>query len=194
MTIKAIALKVFPEYSGRKFAVRVSDAPINCASYWEGGSRDYFRFYSLADGRVSTEVPSQSAFDRPVQGIDAVVMPEGFICVRHSIFCGKDSGITLIVRPENAAKYLPAPIELSREEQIVLIATCSFKSSYAGQSNYRFHEAHGDTGITSQDWESAKASLITRGMLNKAGAITNDGRNALTGLPNWYSFRKVAVT
>jgi hypothetical protein len=33
--------------------------------------------------------------------------------------------------------------------------------------------------MSREQWEEAKASLISKGLLNKAGAITVNGRNAL---------------
>ncbi|KPL05710.1 hypothetical protein AMJ85_11125, partial [candidate division BRC1 bacterium SM23_51] len=48
---------------------------------------------------------------------------------------------------------------------------------YAGISNYRFHEAHRQTGITLEQWERGKRALIAKKLLNRAGAATNDGRN-----------------
>ena len=57
---------------------------------------------------MSSQVPAQSAFDKPLSGVKEVTLPLGFACIKHSIFCGRDTGITIIVRPENAAKFLPA--------------------------------------------------------------------------------------
>jgi hypothetical protein len=105
--IRKIVSRAYPSYRGRKFRLNVSDSPINCASYWDGGSRDYFCFANLATGEVSQQLPAQSAFDRPIRGIQDVTLPPGFVCVEHSIFCGKDIGITIHVLPENAAKFLP---------------------------------------------------------------------------------------
>ena len=45
-------------------------------------------------------------------------------------------------------------------------------------NNYRFHEANRETGIDSGSWASAKAALIGRKLLNRAGAITVSGKNA----------------
>jgi hypothetical protein len=105
--VKRIAKLAFPEYKGRKFAFDVQNYPLDMRSYWDGGSRDYYKFVSLADGRVSMEVPVQSAFDPKISGLDSVTIPEGFVAVRHSIFCGKDSGLTVIANPANLSKLLP---------------------------------------------------------------------------------------
>ena len=106
--IKTLVSKAYPSYRGRKYRLTVSDSPINCASHWDGGSRDYFVFANLATGEVSSQVPAQSAFDKQISGVQDVRLPAGFVCIEHSIFCGKDSGITIHVLPENAAKFLPA--------------------------------------------------------------------------------------
>lgn len=187
--LRRIAFATFPDYTGRKLKLSVSDAPVNCASYWEGGSRSYFRFLNLSTLAVSDEVPAQSAFDTPVRGLDSVQLPPGFACIEHSIFCGKDTGLTVHIRPENAARLLPAKQEVSRQERIVLTATRSFKNSYAGQSNYRFQEANRETGITAQEWETAKVSLSSKGLLDARGAITATGKNAC-GTEQLYQLRQ----
>lgn len=105
--IKTLVSKAYPEYRGRKFFLQVTDAPIDCASYWDGGSRDYFTFANLSTGEVSQAAPAQSGFDRPVSGLDSVLIPENFACIKHSFFCGKDTGITIYIRTSNAAKFLP---------------------------------------------------------------------------------------
>ncbi len=187
-TIRNIVSATFPNYRGRKFRLNVSDSPLNVRSSWDGGSRSYYRFVNLATLQTSSEVPAQSAFDQPIVGADAVVLPDGFACVEHSIFCGNDAGITIHIRPENGARFLPAPVELTREQRIVLVATRSLKSSYQGISNYRFVEANRDTGISREQWETAKAELITRELLDSRGALTVAGRNA-AGRDSLYSFR-----
>lgn len=105
-TVKQIKAATFPEYNGRRFFLMVSEAPINCASYWDGGSRSYFRFVNLATMESSVLAPAQSAYDQTVKGLDAVELPVGFACVEHSFFCGRDGGLTIHIRPENAAHLL----------------------------------------------------------------------------------------
>jgi hypothetical protein len=176
--VQDIIGKTFPDYKGRKITVEVCDHPINCASYWDSGCRDYFRFLCIETMKASAEVPAQSAFDKPIAGIDAVKLEPGIVCVKHA-FHGQHSYITILVHPDNAAKLLPdTNIDLTIDEQIVLVATRSLKSSYAGISNYRFHEAR-STGITLERWDAAIASLITKKYLDKRKAITNEGRNAI---------------
>lgn len=62
---------------------------------------------------------------------------------------------------------------------MVLAATRGLKSSYAGIKNYRFHAARESTGITEPEWNQAKDACMAKGLLNRAGAISDDGRNAI---------------
>lgn len=106
--IRSIVAKAYPEYKGRKFFLSVTDAPLDVRSYWDEGSRTYYTFANLATGEVSQQVPAQSAYDKQIGGANAVSLPQGFACVTHSYYCGRDCGVTIIVNPENAAKFLPA--------------------------------------------------------------------------------------
>ncbi len=108
--LKRIVSRAYPEYRGRKFFLAVSERPIDVRSWWDGGSRTYYKFVNLATGEVSAAVPAQSAFDKPLAGADKVELPLNFACITHAISCGRDCGITFVVRPENAAKFLPAEI------------------------------------------------------------------------------------
>ncbi len=144
-----------------------------------GGSRSYFVFLNLNNMKVK-EVPQQGPSDRELKGAKSVMFPEGVVCVERMIFRGKDLGIRIYVRPANAAKLLPMQVDLTKDEKTVLSYTTKLKASYGGIKNYRFVEANRDKGITLPEWEKAKADLIQRKLLNRAGAITNKGRNALS--------------
>ena len=179
-----LARVAFPAYSGRRYKLRVVDpaTPMNITSYWDGGSRSYYAFVNLATKAVVTVPQNGSGFDRP---IGPTPIPEGCALIEHSIFQGHDVGITIHLRTENATAMLPKPVELTRDEKIVLIATRSLKSSYGGVRDYRFHEASRETGITAERWNVAKDALIGRGLLNRAGAITDTGRNAVGSGSLW---------
>ena len=182
--VKQVANVAFPDYNGRKFKVEIANTPLNMASYWSGGSRDYWSVVKLDEMKV-VEVPQQSAFDRPIDGIERVKLPAGFVAVKHTIFCGKDLGLTFYVPAESSPMFITAPVEdVTEDQKIVLAYTCSRKSSYAGISDYRFHEAQ-SKGITRESWNTAKSECIARGWLNKAGAITNDGRNVIAQFDDW---------
>lgn len=180
-----IALTAYPSYTGKKFQIEVSTFPIDVRSYWEGGSRDYYTFLRL-DTLAVMPIPQQSAFDKQVVGADNALLVPGMVCVKHSIFCGKDMGITIYVHPENAPRLLPVnTVEITDYEKIVLIYIRNVKSSYGGISNFRFYTANREKGITLEQWEAAKQSLITKGMLDKRGALTMEGKNAIGKTSRW---------
>jgi len=185
--IRDIALKAFPDYNGKQFKVDIFKGPMNLTSYWDGGSKTYYAIVSMKTGKVK-EIPENGGMygGRPFK---ISKLPEGFAVIEHSIFMGKDMGITIFVNPENLSKMLPAPDEVTWAEKVVLSATRSYKSSYAGIKDYRFHEALKDTGIKKSEWDEAKQNLIQKGFLNKAGAITDKGKNAI-GNTNLWSLKK----
>ena len=86
--------------------------------------------------------------------------------------------ITIYLNQEDLAPLLPSKQEITEDEKIVLHYTKSLKSTYAGIKNYRFYEANREKGITLERWDRAKNNLISRELLNKRGAITDEGRNA----------------
>lgn len=173
----ALAKRAFPDYTGKKFQVTVQSTPLDVRSYWEGGSRSYFKFLRLDGQKGEIDVPQQSAFDAKVEGADAVTLVPGLACVEHTIFCGKDVGICIYIHPDNAPKFLPeSKVDLTEDETIVLYYTRSIRSPH------RFSEAVRNTGISADRWDAAKISLISHGMLNRVGSLTIDGKNAASQL------------
>ncbi len=175
--IKAMAAKAFPEYNGRKFKLDNSGRPVNMTSHWDGGSRDTFVVMELSTGKLKPIPQNGTMFDRVSVG-DTVV-PPGFMIVEHTIFCGKDLGITFHVDPDTAMAMLPAPVALCDSERLVLRLTSNLKASYDGRKP-RMDEARRQ-GIHASDFKAIQNALIGKGLLNKAGAITNAGRNAVGG-------------
>ncbi len=177
-TIKTIISRCFPDYRGKKIKIS-THIPKIISSYWSGGSRDFYYFYELSTGKavgVETNHPGfQTNNPRNLENL-----PDGIVLVKHSICCGKDLGITIYVNACDCAPLLPEKRELTEDEKIVLKYTKSYKSSYAGISDYRFHEASVGCGITKERWDASKNSLIEKKLLNKNGAITADGRNAIS--------------
>lgn len=176
--VKEVIKRAFPGYNGRRIQVLPFTGPKKLTSYWSGGSRDYWAVVALDAARstnVLTAPQNGTMFD--AGDITLPALPEGCALVRHT--AGPYESAAIYVNEANLAKMLPAPVELSTGERTVLTYTAKLKSSYAGIKNYRFHEAHRDTGITIESWDLGKASCIDRGLLNKAGAITESGRNAI---------------
>lgn len=183
--IRDIAAKAFPGYSGKKFRVETFNGPMELRSYWDGGSRDYYVIVNMKNGRAKA-VPENGAHGNIFR---ISKLPDSFAIVKHTTFSGKDMGITIYVNPENMSKMLPKQDDTEWAEKVVLSATRALKSSYAGIKDYRFHTALRDTGITKPEWDKAKEALIQKGMLNKAGAITDAGRNAI-GRTDLYQLKR----
>jgi hypothetical protein len=115
-----------------------------------------------------------------------VKLDNGKAVVEHSIHCGKDEGLTFYIHPSNAIGLIPAKVELTPYQRLVLVASHSLKSSYAGRDRYQMAQGedhctralNGSDYPTRDQWREAQASLIAAGYLNRAGAITIKGRNA----------------
>ena len=169
-------------YSGRKFKAVVCETLSipGHAGLWEGGSRTVYSAIEPATGREIRVSSNAAPWDPERRNEQTVTLSPSFVVVSHSIFQGKDMGLTFYVHPDVAAKMLPAPVELSEIDKLVLSATVNYKSSYAGRDRYQTakHYAYGQLFPTREAWELAKESLASRGLLNKAGAITPAGRNA----------------
>ena len=50
-TMKKIVNATFPDYRGKKFKLSAS-IPSRLDSYWDGGSRNYYAFYNLDQGKA----------------------------------------------------------------------------------------------------------------------------------------------
>lgn len=94
---RRIALACYPEYKGRKIKV-ASEATYRMENYWDGGSRCYAKAYDLKTGTVAA---ADIATTNPMNGKAhaEIEIPAGVAIVEHSIFCGKDCGITIYVNP-----------------------------------------------------------------------------------------------
>lgn len=157
----------FPSYAGRTFKIRGVSGPVDLRSYWDGGSRDYYAVVR-ADG-AALSVPTQSAYDRALAGAEAFTIPNGVVVVEHSIFCGKDAGLTLIVPMERLAHYLPATEGpgLTDEQAVVLHLTATLIPAARRERS----------GMTNERWAEVVAELAAMGLLRRNGAITPEGRN-----------------
>ena len=174
-----LARAAYPSYRGRKYKVRAAESVDIGHTYWDGGSRTTYVVVELGSYRV-LPVPKQTPpqFGGP-GSVDLPLRP-GIVVVSHSIFCGKDTGLTFLVHPDQLAtsNLLPAPVELDPDETIVLAATSRWKASYNGRNRYQMaRDCRLD--IDRARWDAASDRLKARKLLNKAGAITAAGRNAI---------------
>lgn len=183
--IQIIIKNTFPEYNGKKVTVNVAKTFIPNQS-WEGGSRQRWKIVR-SDGKIfdPKDLYTSGTFN-PQEAYREVEIPDNCFVVIHNIFCGKDMGLKILTKE---SLVLPSnnKQEISKDEIIVLVATRSLKSSYAGDYLYRFHEAKRCTGITEERWNIAVDSLIEKGLLNKNKAINARGRNILVETGNQWA-------
>lgn len=168
----------FPSYKGRTYSLRTADGPVSVRSYWDGGSRTTYRFVR-SDGQVIAAPSSHPIFENHILGVDSVTIPHGVVLVEHSIFCGKDTGLTAVIPSDRIAGYLPPVEKLTEPEGLVLAYTSALKNTYGGEKNIRFSHANREHGITAEEWSTAQTALIGRKLLRKNGSITPEGRNAV---------------
>lgn len=165
-------------YGGRKWQLRVGESVNVSNTQWDGGTRNQYTLVRLEDGQ-SMHVSDPRPWPESMSMIGEVAIPSGCAVLEHCTFCGKDLGVRIYIRPENATPLLPKPADdLPRMMLIVLVATRSLKPSYNGNSNYRCTEAMAMTGISRSEWDAAKRLCIEFGYLTKIGAITVKGKNA----------------
>jgi hypothetical protein len=182
------------EYSGRKWKIQVAEQVHIPSQNWSGGSVQRFYAVNLETGK-SGPVEDPRPWPESMAAIGQYQIPPGLALLCHSIFSGKDMGVTIYLHPTNASALLPKPTgdSLNPIEKIVLCASAALKSSYMGQDRYQMVcegaykgvpnrpkelNALAEAGITRLEWDDAKANLIARGFLSKRGAITTKGRNA----------------
>ncbi len=179
-SVAALLNATFPDYNGKNIVATVSDTVRFYNTQWDSGSKRSYCIVKLNGLQVC------SIAEAPFLKRDALyetdhAIPEGYVVVVHAN-CRWEH-VEIIAPASAITPMLPAPVDLTDDEKTVLIATRSLKSSYNGIPNYRFVEAKRARGITLERWEAAKTSLIDKKFLNKAGAITVEGKNVC---PNEY--------
>lgn len=96
MTTRELVKLAFPDYRGRKITETIETRPVDVTSYWDGGSRDYFVAIDLRTGRIAPIKQNGTPYDGGPIAPNGVLIPAWGALVRHSIFCGKDCGVTVM--------------------------------------------------------------------------------------------------
>jgi len=161
-------------YTGKSFKAEVCEQVYipSYAGNWDSGSRDTYSAVELATGKAIAASNNHSApwdNDRKDQRI---ALRSGFAVIRHSIFCGKDMGLTFYVHPEDAVKLLPQ--QSSNLNEIELKTLRIIKGI---KSAYRIDEARRQ-GVSEAQYREAMVALQAQDLLDKRGAITVKGKNA----------------
>src|SRR5262245_1950085 len=86
-------------YSGKKFkAVVTTTLTIpSHAGLWDGGSRDTFALVHLETGEARAVSDNMSAPWDKGRRDQKIELQPGFVVREHSLFCGKDMGLTFYV-------------------------------------------------------------------------------------------------
>jgi len=185
-TVKALINATFPELGWKKAQAVISDKITFHNTNWDEGR---LREYKIVELKTMKVLPiGQAPFLRQDNFYtEPHMIPEGFVVV-VACFVYKVNHFEIFAPASAITPMITQAPVLTYPEQVVLVATRCLKPSYAGISNYRFHANQGR--VTAEEWETAKASLIEKKFLNKAGAITVDGRNAC---PNDYPKRQPLI-
>ena len=165
-------------YNGRKFEACITESITLNNTFWDGGTRSTYSVVELATGRQAAIArdSAPSWFGTDYNG-ESIALKPGFAVIEHSIFCGKDMGLTFHIHPDNAAKLLPQSDDsLSESELCMLSATAGLKSSYGGRKP-RVDMMH-RYGFSDSDIVAATESLKGKKLLRGNGSITPAGRNA----------------
>ena len=190
MNTRYIATRDLPEmvqsflsslgYGRAQIAIEIGTT-FSAQSCANDGCRALFGLVEIATGRADHWRGSwggANPFERKLPDVDSGTraLPPGFAAFNGTEGGGKPTWGYLTFHAADIAPLLPAPAaELSRDEQVVLLAVCSLKGGYRAGECSRYRVAYGPTA-------PAVLSLAAKGLLvvNKAGAIqaTVSGRNA----------------
>lgn len=97
--VKRVIAATFPEYRGRKVKAQYWRGPRRLENYWDGGTRSYYVAIRIEDGAVAdfgTDNPFHQSAHEPVD------LPSGVLLIEHVIFCGKDLGLRIWARQDDA--------------------------------------------------------------------------------------------
>lgn len=169
------------DYKGKKFrAITATKYTHNSHDgYWHGGSRKTATAIRLRDGfAFPLDDTSKHPLHNPSSSNTFDIKP-GYAIREHSIFCGKDMGLTYYVHPQDTTLALPTPIpDLSSAELFVLHAIKSFKSADRYINAARDHRAPQPVPSI-REYEVAKVTLANKGLLGGNGCLTTKGKNVI---------------
>jgi len=95
----------FPQYNGRKIKIEFTDKVTFYDTNWGGGTKNTYAAVK-SNGQVG-HFYAPAPWVNPVEGM-TTDLPTDTLLVEHSIFCGKDCGITIYMHPANAPKWITA--------------------------------------------------------------------------------------
>lgn len=184
---KKLAHASFPDYNGRKFQVRIvpERTPISVHSYWDGGSREYYVALNLLTYKAM-EIPENGGMNSSKK-LAPISITENFCLVEHSIYMGKDMGLTFIICEKNATALLPSKDNLDKKERGVLLVLRSYKPAFR-------REYARQLGISAQEYDQIVANLKVKQYVGPTGGITPKGRNSIADIRDIYQLKNESKT
>ena len=107
--VAQVVQATFPEYRGRKIRVVPATKVHIHGLNWDGGSRNRYRGCTLSgESTGSLDKYNRCApWSNPAEGQTVELVP-GVALVKHSIFCGHDTGLRIYVHPDSIPRLLAA--------------------------------------------------------------------------------------
>ena len=176
-------------YKGRTFTAIVhEDAQTTISDNdlrWSGGSVKGFLL--VEDGKTR---PLTTVSQWPDSGSQRIDLRTA-ILVEHCIFCGKDMGLTFHVGPDSLNPFrIEHKQELTDDQKAVLWVACSRKSSYNGMNRHdMLNEArrwNKEEEMPRSVYDETVEQLKSKGLLDKRGAATTEGKNTYQNFRNIY--------
>jgi len=169
-TVSTIVRKCYPNYNGRKPVTIEESNSFIPRNYWDGGTKYDYVAYHLISGET---IPINNLCSNPFkqEAHTEVSIPENVCVVSHGWFCGKETGIIIMINSANMNKLLPQTkeIELTDDEKYVL-SLAGLKSNYKKEQLQRY-------GINDQKYQEIKESLYNKRLMKQNGAVTIEGQN-----------------
>ena len=106
--IAPLLAATFPNYTGRKFTVKAAASVTLYDLNWSGGTRNQYHAATTAGKPIGNGQAFNAAapWKNNAEG-ETITIPPGAIVAEHSIFCGKDCGITFYINPADMPRLLP---------------------------------------------------------------------------------------
>jgi len=95
--IKPLLEATFPNYTGRTFKVEFTDRITFYDTNWGGGSCNQYSVIAMKSGKTK-EVCVPAPWVNTIEG-KTIDLPENLVVACHTIFCGKDCGVTFYAHP-----------------------------------------------------------------------------------------------
>lgn len=175
--VEHVIQATFPEYKGRKVALKAVEKVVVNGLNWDGGSRSCYVGCTL-DGKRTGDASIGNAaapWANPIEGKE-VTVPAGYALVEHSYFCGKNMGLMVYLNPADMPRYLPESTEeLSVEEKNLLRIMRTYKAAYR-------REKWSQLGYGGLEYTTVLEGLKVKGYITAVGGLSLKGKNAAGNL------------